>query len=135
MGRQLRHSVAIGSIKGDSMKSMIVVSESSINKHVGEEYDIIVEVPYEPTTENIQACAEKVLRGIKELWNDQEGLVDRKIVVHLDAATPFGVMLENLQIILKAESGTIIDLPWCKPTDVADLDSESKTVLNKLDGR
>ena len=123
------------------MKSMIVVSESSINQHVGEEYDIVVEVPYEPTTENIQACAEKVRRGIKELWaqevgRDQDKASDNpKIVVHLDAATPFGVMLENLQIILKAESGTIIDLPWCKPTDFDSLDSESRDVLSKLDGR
>jgi Ni,Fe-hydrogenase III small subunit len=119
------------------MKSMIVVSESSINQHVGEEYDIIVEVPYEPTTENIQACADKVMRGIKELWAQEvaDKVPAPKIVVHLDAATPFGVVLENLQIILKAESGIIIDLPWCKPTDVEALDSESREVLSKLDGR
>lgn len=117
------------------MKSMIVVSESSIDKHVGEEYDIIVEVPYEPTTNNIQECADKVMSGIKGLWKEQDGSQDRKIVVHLDAATPFGVMLENLKIILKEESGIVLDLPWCKPTNIEALDSESKAVLSKLDGR
>jgi hypothetical protein len=122
-------------MKGDNMKSMIVVSESSIDKHVGEEYDIIVEVPYEPTTNNIQECADKVMSGIKGLWKEQDGSQDRKIVVHLDAATPFGVMLENLKIILKEESGIVLDLPWCKPTNIEALDSESKAVLSKLDGR
>jgi hypothetical protein len=117
------------------MKTMIVVSENSINRHVGEEYDIIVEVPYEPTTENIQACADKVMAGIKELWKAQEGDQDRKVVVHLDAATPFGVMLENLQIILKAQSGIIIELPWMKLPDVEELDAESREILHKLENR
>lgn len=124
------------------MKTMIVVSENSINRHVGEEYDIIVEVPYEPTTENIQACADKVMAGIKELWAQEVGenspdkvVVNPKVVVHLDAATPFGVMLENLQIILKAQSGIIIELPWMKLPDVEELDAESREILHKLENR
>lgn len=116
------------------MKSMIVLSERAVNKHVGEEYDSIIEVPYEPTTENIQVNAEKVTAAIKELWAAQEGDPDRKVVVHLDAATPFGVMLENLQIILKP-SGIIIELPWCKPPNIEALDAESREVLRKLEER
>jgi len=114
------------------MKSMIVLSDRATSKHVGEEYDIIVEVPYEPTTENIQASADKVMAGIKELWAKQDGDAGRKVVVHLDAATPFGVMLENLQIILKP---IVIELPWCKPTNVEALDAESKELLRKLEER
>jgi hypothetical protein len=117
------------------MKSMFVVSVRAISRHVGEEYDDIIEVPYEPTTENIQECGEKVMTGIKALWKAQEGDQDRKVVVHLDAATPFGVMLENLQIILKAQDGIVIDLPWVKIPDVEELDSESQEALRKLETR
>jgi hypothetical protein len=124
------------------MRSMFIVSVSAVNKHVGEEYDTIIEVPYEPTTENIQACADKVMAGIKDLWAQEVGesepdkvSMNPKVVIHLDAATPFGVMLENLQIILKAQSGIIIELPWVKPPDVEELDAESREILHKLENR
>jgi hypothetical protein len=114
---------------------MIVLSERAVGKHVGEEYDSIIEVPYEPTTENIQPNADKVMASIRDLWKSQEGDPDRKVVVHLDAATPFGVMLENLQIIMKAQEGIGIELPWYKPPEVEKLDRESRELLAKLDNR
>lgn len=117
------------------MKSVFVVSEQLVNKHVGEEYDVIVEVAHEPTTENIQTYAEQVMAGIREQWKVQEGDSDRKVVVHLDAAGPFAAMLANLQIILKVQEGIVIDLPWDKPPAVEELDAESKEVLRKLDQR
>lgn len=117
------------------MKSMIVVADRFINKHAGEEYDIIVEVPFEPTTDNIQPYADGIMVGIKELWAQQEGELDRKVVVHLDAAPAFAAMLTNLQIILKAQSGIDLVLPWNKPIEVEALDRESQEVLKKLEKR
>lgn len=115
------------------MKSMIVVSSQLVNKHAGEEYDVIIEVVHEPTTDNIQQCADEVMAGIKDLWAKDAGSADRKIVVHLDAAGPFAAMLLNLQIILKAQAGIVVDLPWDKPPALDELDAESKEVLRKLD--
>ena len=122
------------------MKSMFVVSEKSVNQHVGEEYDVIVEVPYEPTTENIQPFADKVMVAIRDLWGQEVGKTDPdkvsvnpKVVVYLDAAGPFAAMLLNLQIILKAQEGIVIDLPWDKPAALEELDAESREVLRKLD--
>ena len=104
-----------------------------VNKHAGEEYDIIVEVSDEPTIDNIQSHAEQVMAGIKELWKQQEGEQDRKIVAYLDAASPFLAMLLNLQIIMKAQNGIEIDMPWYTPPDLQALDSESKAILDKLE--
>lgn len=115
------------------MKSMFVVAENKVNSHIGEEYDIIVEVPNEPTTENIKPYADRVMAGIDDLWKEDSGSEDRRIVVHLDAASPFAAMLVNLQIIMKAQAGINIDLPWNAPEDLDALDRESKEILAKLE--
>lgn len=121
------------------MKSVFVVSEKLVNNHVGEEYDVIVEVAHEPTTDNIQTYAEQVMAGIRALWKQDQSETKEgdpcKVVVHLDAAGPFAAMLVNLQIILKAQEGIVVDLPWDKPPAVEELDAESKEVLRKLDQR
>ena len=122
------------------MKSMFVVSEAFNNQHIGEEYDVIVEVVNEPTTENIQVYADQVMAKIKELWEMEintpySDVSERKVVIHLHAAPPFAAMLVNLQIILKAQSGIIIDLPWEKAPDVQQLDAESREVLRKLENK
>ena len=120
------------------MKSMFVVSGNFTNNHVGEEYDVIVEVVDEPTTDNIQIYADQVMAKIRELWTqtaDADDPADRKVVVHLHAAPAFAAMLVNLQIILKAQSGIIIDLPWEKAPDIQELDAESREVLRKLENK
>lgn len=117
------------------MKTMFVVSERRVNEHVGEEYDVIVEVVHEPTTENIQLYANQITAGIKDLWNSQENDPGREVVVHLDAAGPFAAMLLNLQIILRNRDGIVISLPWDKPIEVDKLDAESKEVLHKLENK
>ena len=117
------------------MKSMFVVSDNRVYAHGGEEYDLIQEVIDEPTTENIQPYANSIMNGIRTLWRQDEGSPDRRVVVALDAASPFAAVLENLQIIMKAQSGIEIDLPWNRKPDVNALDEESKDMLKKLDER
>lgn len=117
------------------MKTLFVVSDRKVNKHAGEEYDVILEVADQPTTDNIQSYGDQVQAEIAELWagmNKEDP--ERKVVVYLDAATPFAAMLENLQIILKARGGIVVELPWVKPNDLTSLDKESKEVLRKLEG-
>jgi len=115
------------------MKSMIVLAGRKINEHVGEEYDTIVEVADEPTTENIQIYANEVMAGIKDLWNQQKGDENRSVRIYLDAASPFAAMLINLQIIMKKQDGIEITLPWDKPINIKELDQESREILKKLE--
>ena len=117
------------------MKSMMVIAERQLNKHVGEEYDDVVEVADEPTTENIQPYANEVMSRIRNLWGQEVGVDDPSVVVHLDAATPFAAMLVNLRIIMKKQEGINIVLPWDKPVDVNGLDLETREVLEKLKNR
>ena len=118
------------------MKTLFVVSDRKVNKHAGEEYDVILEVADQPTTDNIQSYGDQIQAEIVELWNETaKDDPERKVVVYLDAATPFAAMLENLQIILKARSGIVVELPWMKPVDLSSLDKESKKVLRKLEGK
>ena len=115
------------------MKTMIVVSELRMEKHVGEEYDGILTVVHEPTTANIQDYALSVMNMIRELWQQDVGMNDPRVVVYLDAAVPFAAMLVNLQIILRDQEGIMIDLPWEKSPNVEELDAESRDILRKLE--
>ena len=118
------------------MRTIFVVASGNVNRHAGEEYDTIIEVPDEPTVDTIQTHAEQVMAGIKALWKqqvDNPQIGGNKVVAYLDAASPFLAMLLNLQIILKAQEGIDIDMPWYTPPDLQALDSESKAILEKLE--
>lgn len=117
------------------MKTLFVVCSAKVNKHVGEDYDEILEVENQPTTETIQDWANRMKDSIRSLWHAQvgEGTSNMKVVVTLDAATPYNAILLNLQIIMKAEEGIIVELPYYKPPEVED--TEAKELLSKLDGK
>ena len=118
------------------MRTIFVVASGNVNRHAGEEYDTIIEVPDEPTVDTIQTHEEQVMAGIKALWKqqvDNPQIGGNKVVAYLDAASPFLAMLLNLQIILKAQEGIDIDMPWYTPPDLQALDSESKAILEKLE--
>ena len=114
------------------MKTMFVVSSSNVNKHVGEDYDAIIEVENQPTWPGIQDWANKIKDGIRGLWHQQvkEGTSNMKVVVSLDAVNAYHQILANCQIIMKAEEGIIIELPYAKPVEVKDW--ETLDLLRKL---
>jgi hypothetical protein len=97
-------------MEGVHMKTLFVCNALTKENHVGEEYDEIVEVAWEPTQENIDKDAARIKDNIFKLAaSDNEG-----VEVYLDAASPFAVILKNLSIILKEENGINIYLPWEK---------------------
>jgi hypothetical protein len=120
------------------MKSLFVLSEKRVNEHAGEEYDSIMEVVDDITTENIPFYANKIMAEIRALWENEIGdpsltVENPKVMVYLDAAPAFAAMLVNLKIIMFAQEKIIIDLPWDTPVDATQLDAESQAVLKKLE--
>jgi hypothetical protein len=118
------------------MKSLFVCSEKKINDHVGEEYDFILEVQDQPTTETIQDWANRIRGRIRALWEEQirEGTSDMKVVCSLDGPTPYNAILNNLQIIMKAEEGIVVELPYMANIVMTVQDPETIELLNKIDG-
>ena len=94
------------------MKTMFVCSELVINDHVGEEFDDILEVADQPTTENIDEYHNRIRGRIRKLWVDDEGADERRVDISLDAASPYNAMLQNLRIIMKDAEGIEIGLPY-----------------------
>ena len=118
------------------MKTLFVVSEKKVEDHVGEEYDSILEVDDQPTTETIQELANRVRGRIRKLWMEQgDDEPDRRVVVSLDAATPYNTMLIDLQLILKEAESIVVELPYLENMDMEVHDSEAKELLDKLDSR
>ena len=121
------------------MKTLFICSERLINNHVGEEYDSILEVPDQPTTEIIADLANRIRGRIRGLWMEQVKpadpnavAVNPKVVCYFDGPSPYAAILSNLQIIMKAEEGAVIELPWDKLQPVTD--PETVELLNKLEG-
>ena len=121
------------------MRTILVVDERKINKHVGENYDIIVEVAHQPTTETIQKWGDQVMNAIRSLWHEQVKLseIDPKVSINLDAASPFNAMLKNLKIIMGADENIIIELPYLPPEVEGDKidDAEAAELLRRLEGK
>lgn len=124
------------------MKSLFVCSTNKINNHVGEEYDSILEVIDQPTTENIQEYANRIRGRIRALWAEQvkpsdpnAAVVNPKVVCHLDGPTPYNAILNNLQIIMKAEEEIVIELPYMVNLKIEVTDPEALSILEKLDGK
>ena len=127
------------------MKTMLVVAERSVNKHAGEEYDSILEVESQPTTATIQDWANRMKDGIRALWHEETGAKDPDraaanpgVSVTLDAASPYHAILLNLRVIMKAEEGVVVELPYMTPEMEARVerdeieDKEAKELLRKL---
>ena len=91
------------------MKSLLVCDERSINNHVGEEYDEILEVIQVPTTENIKFWADKIRSVLAGLWNLDKP-EDKRVVVTLDSSAPYKAVLINLRIKMGEEDGIKIKL-------------------------
>jgi hypothetical protein len=109
------------------MNTLFIVAERNVDAHTGEEYDYILEVEDQPTTETIQEIADRIRTRIRSMWMEQtapkEGtpIDNPQVVCTVDAASPFTAMLIDLQLILKDEEGIEIDLPGIEaspePTD------------------
>lgn len=117
------------------MRTLFVVSEKKVEKHVGEEYDSILEVEHQPTTDVIQELFNRVRNRIRKLWHEQsDSDPDRKVVVHLDAASPFNVMLIDLRLVMGESEGIKVELPYLANVEREINDPEVKEVIAKLEG-
>ncbi len=122
------------------MKTLFVCAEDKINSHVGEEYDFILEVQSQPTTETIADWANRIRGRIRALWMEEvksddpnAAVIYPKVVCHLDGPTPYNAILNNLQIIMKAEEGIDIELPYMESVKRVVTDEETLELLKKLD--
>ena len=117
------------------MKTLFVCADRKINNHIGEEYDFILEVPEQPTTDNIADWANRIRGRIRALWMEQVEAKDPdpKVVCNMDGPTPYNGILNNLQIIMKAEEGIIIELPYMEHIQTKVTDPETIELLRKLD--
>ena len=120
---------------------MFIVASSKVDSHVGEEYDDILEVDDQPTTETIQEWANRVRNHIRRLWTEDvppEGADradddPREVRIHLDAATPFHAMLVNLQILMKEEESIDVELAYTDTTERTTSDQEAREILQRLE--
>jgi hypothetical protein len=124
-------------MKGESMKTLFVCSDKKINNHVGEEYDSILEVQDQPTTETILDWANRIRGKIRALWMEQvqSKTPEPKVVCYLDGPTPYNAVMMNLQIIMKAEEGVVVELPYLSQINMQVTDPETLELLKKLDGK
>lgn len=118
------------------MKTLFVCSSQRVNRHVGEEYDAIVEVDEVPTVETIDKWAEFITRSIRDLHQqDRVDGGDGKVSVTLDGLSPYNAILLNLQVILKASDGIVIELPYLPSDFFSTNDRETKEMLSKIGER
>jgi len=121
------------------MKTIIICSERKINDHVGEYYDVIVEVPHQPVTDDIEGIAKDVREKICNLWKQDIEDAEREgepcVQAHLDAASPFNAMLIDYQVVLGNENGIKLELPYLETTERTTQDKEAQELIKKLDER
>lgn len=91
------------------MKTLLMCDEVSVNNHVDEEYDEIMEVVRVPTTENIKEWADRIKSRIRKLWNEDKE--DKRVVVTFDSSAPYRAVLINLRIKMNLEEKIDIELP------------------------
>jgi hypothetical protein len=115
------------------MKTLFIVAERNVDAHEGEEYDSILEVEDQPTTQTIEELANRVRGRIRKLWEEQGECDDRRVEVHLAAASPFNAMLIDLQLIMGEAEGIMVDLPYLDSTERQTDDPETLEVLKRLE--
>jgi hypothetical protein len=119
--------------EGDNMKTLAVLAKVKQNVHAGEEYDSILIVENIPTTETIDRWGETLMREIRMLFQKDKSTGDEgKVVVTLDGPSPYNAILLNLQVILKAEEGITIELPYLSPDFFKTDDPETNELLARI---
>lgn len=115
------------------MKTLAVLAKVKQNVHAGEEYDSILIVENIPTTETIDRWGETLMREIRMLFQKDKSTGDEgKVVVTLDGPSPYNAILLNLQVILKAEEGITIELPYLSPDFFKTDDPETNELLARI---
>ena len=129
------------------MKTMFICSEYLLDDHEGEEYDEIVVVPhqpvyassnggasygYAPQDGDIETYAKKIRQLIYDLWESDSASDDHRIIVYLDAASPFHAMLVDYQTVMYNQDGVVIQLGYGQETEHDTSDPEAKEQLNRL---
>jgi len=117
------------------MRTLFVVSEEFVDNHVGEEYDSILEVEHQPTTQTIQEWANRVRGRIRKLWQEDPDDSDKRVVVSFDAAPPFNTMLIDLQLILKESENIIVELPYLEESTQQLGDEEAQQLVDRMEGK
>ena len=92
------------------MKSVIVISESGMQFHGGEYYDSIIDVEDCPTTATVDLLADKISMAIRNQWHEDEGAIDRLVLVTIDAHPAFQVVVLSLVDVMKAEEGIVVKI-------------------------
>jgi hypothetical protein len=99
------------------MKTLLVCDEATVNNHVGEEYDDIIEVVQVPTTENIKDWADRIKSRIRKLWNEDGE--DKKVVITFDSSAPYKAVIINLRINwMNLEEKIDIELPGVDESEI-----------------
>jgi hypothetical protein len=126
------------------MKSLIICSERKINYHIGEYYDVIIEVPHQPMANNkgsFEEIAKDVRQSICDLWKEDVEDTEREgepcIEAYLDAASPFNAMLIDYQIVMKKKEKIKLELPYLKGKTkrTTTSDDEANKLIEKLESR
>ena len=114
---------------------MFIVAMSRVQAHEDEEYDYIIQVPDEPTTENIGELGNRVRCRIRALNEEQltDGETEPVVSVNLDAASPFNAMLINLRILMDGEENVKIILDYPHDEELETGDSEAQKVIDRLE--
>jgi hypothetical protein len=118
------------------MRTLFVVAMSNVVDHENEEYDFIIQVPDEPTTDNIGEFADRIRGRIRAL--NEEQLADKEenpvVSVNLAAASPFNAMLINLKILMADEENVTVSLDYPHEEEGRTIDDpEAQALIDKLD--
>lgn len=119
------------------MRTLFIVAMAKVNEHEDEEYDYIIEVPDEPTTETIGELGNRIRTRIRALNEEQiaDKVENPKVSVNLDAASPFNAMLINLKIMMKDEENVDVVLDYPHEEELSASDPEAQEVIDKLDNK
>jgi len=119
------------------MRTLFIVAMSKVAEHEDEEYDYIIQVLDEPTTESIGELGNRIRCRIRALNEEQkaDGETEPVVSVKLDAASPFNAMLINLKIIMGDEEDVTVSLDYPHEEELTSGDTEAQEVIDKLDQR
>jgi len=96
------------------MKTLLIVTKQTINKHAGEEYDdyMLVEPMVEP--DGLPAAANLIRNKVRELivGAQKEGdTQENHVKVEVDATPPYDVMIVSVADLMQQEEKIRVELP------------------------
>jgi hypothetical protein len=112
-------------------KTLILLSENYIDFFYGREFDYIIEVPAEPSREDIDKAISDARMEVRRLWSEEPS-ADKEVRITLGCNQAYRVVPFDLKAVMLADEGIIITIEGAEERKPSETEMAAMKEYNRI---